>query len=118
MSDDNVIHAFPARGELPELPVEVERSRAYCNHPTIRLIEQDRQVVCLKCGAQLDPFNYLLAEAVALARGWQNYRELAARHRDLAEQVKKLEAERKRLTAANKRLQDKVDKTVSVRSKD
>lgn len=120
MSDDKVIHAFPA-AELPESVMTVDARRAgepyFCQHPAIRLNEHDRTVHCAKCGAALDPFNFLLHEAKTIQRAWENHKVVAAKVSELNERVAALAKEEKRLRAQVKRLQDKSGEVVQVRGK-
>jgi hypothetical protein len=96
VSDDKVIHAFPAR-ELPDCPVEIEQRLRLCSHAAIRLIPHDRQVSCSSCGATLDPFDYLMKEAEAIRRGWQGYQHACRLIEEKRQQVADLEKQKKRL---------------------
>lgn len=96
MSDDKVIHAFPTR-ELPECPVSIERRSSYCQHPTITLVPHDRAVICAKCGAALDAFDYLMKEAQAIRYGWETYRQVIQLVQEKRQQVADLDREKKRL---------------------
>jgi hypothetical protein len=107
VSDDKVIQAFPKRGEVPECPVEVERRLGFCRHERVRLVEQDRTVVCVDCGATLDPFAYLVEGAYAMRNGWGHYREVCRRIEERREQLAKLDKEKSRLQAAVRRLKEK-----------
>lgn len=114
MSDDKVIHAFPNREPLPECPVDIERRMGFCGHKEITLVEHDRSVVCAKCGATLDPFDYLVSGAQALRYGWQAYRMVEHKHKELSQRVDDLVRERNRLTGIVKRLKDKAGAGVSL----
>lgn len=107
MSDEKVIHAFPNRSEIPECSVSIETKPGYCRHEQIRIVEHSRTVECAKCGASLDPFDYIRGEAYALRRGWQDYKSISAMVREKQEAICVLEKERKRLHAQVKRLKDK-----------
>lgn len=107
MSDDKIIQAFPARSDLPENPVTVVRESGYCGHPAIRLIEHDRAVICAKCGATLDPFDYLKGEAQAIRSAWDSHRMVKAKAEQLVERITVLEKEAKRLSALVRRLKAK-----------
>lgn len=117
MSDEKVIQAFPPKPQLPENPVELVEDRwNYCQHKSIRIITADRQVVCRECGATLDPFNYLLSEARAIAHGWQKYREVMALTSQRIEEIAKLEKEKKRLQGQVRNLKRQADEvTLDVR---
>jgi hypothetical protein len=120
MSDEKVIHAFPT-SELPENVMAVEPRRAgdpyFCAHPAIRLNEHDRTVHCAKCGAALDPFNFLLHETKTIQRAWESHRHVTTKVNELNERVTVLAKEEKRLRAQVKRLQEKSGEVVQVRGK-
>jgi len=103
-----VIHAFPSR-DVPEPPVKLEPEyySNHCYHMSIVLHEHERQVVCSQCGAVLDPFDYLRGQAVAIRRGWQRYKDAAAREREIRENLTQLEREQKRLQSQIRRLRGK-----------
>lgn len=107
MSDDKIIHAFPKRDELPECPVDVERKLHFCDHKKIRLIEHDRVVLCVDCGATVDPFAYLVKGAYAIREGWRLHRELGRCIDERREQLEKLNKEKSRLQAVVRRLKQK-----------
>lgn len=120
MSDEKVIHAF--RGsELPENPLQIEprdpRLPYYCEHADVRLNEHDRTIHCAKCGAALDPFNFVRDNARTIQRAWDNHRTANAKVRELSERIGVLAKEEKRLRAQVKRLQDKSGEVLSVRGK-
>ena len=96
MSDEKVIHAFPSR-DLPECPVSIEQRHIYCRHDEISLVPHDRAVVCRKCGATLDPFDYLMKEAQAIRSGWEHYRQVMRLVEERRQQVADLDKEKKRL---------------------
>lgn len=108
MSDEKTIVQFPRGGDVPECPVAFERDFKFCRHGKVRLVEHDRSVVCAECGQSIDPFAYLVGEAYAVRRAWDDYGEVSRRAKELREKVSDLERERKRLTAAVKRLKEKV----------
>lgn len=118
MSDDKVICAFR---ELPENLTTVEPRRPsepyFCEHPAIRLNEHDRTVHCAKCGAALDPFNFLLKEAKTIQRAWENHSHATKAVSELNERVDVLKKEEKRLRAQVKRLQEKSGEVVQVRGR-
>ncbi|WP_313036604.1 FtsB family cell division protein [Stenotrophomonas acidaminiphila] len=101
--DEKIIQAFPAR-DLPECPVDVERRVGFCQHRKITLVEHDREVVCTECGAKLDPFNYLLAGALAMRHGWSDHRYVVEELKRKRQQLEDLEKARKRLQAQVRRL--------------
>lgn len=111
MADSNdKIHALPGR-ELPENLMSVEPRRPgeayFCAHDAVRLNQHDRIVNCARCGATLDPFNFLLNNAVTIQRAWENYRAANLKVGELNDRVATLSKEEKRLRAQVKRLQDK-----------
>ena len=107
MSDAPSIVNFPRKGDLPECPISVERASVFCQHPKIRLVEQDRNLVCAECGATLDPFDYLRDGAYAVRRAWDSHRAVAAKVEELRSRIEHLEKERRRLTSSVRRLRDK-----------
>lgn len=117
MAEDKVIHAFPA-SELPENLLTIERRPAgapyFCNHEKISLNEHDRAVNCAKCGATLDPFNFLLKNAMTLQMAWQNHRMASQKVAELNERVATLTKEEKRLRSQVKRLQEKAGGVIDV----
>lgn len=120
MSEEKVIHAFPAN-ELPESVMKIDPKRPgepyFCEHPAIRLNAHDRTVHCAKCSATLDPFNFLLSETKTIQRAWENHRQVSTKVSELNERVTMLAKEEKRLRAQVKRLQEKSGEVVQVRGK-
>src|SRR6185312_10759448 len=107
VSDEKVVHAFPG-SELPENPMQIERSKVmFCSHENIRLVEHDRTVHCVKCGATLDPFNFLFNNALVIRQAWTNHRLANEKVRELSDRIGALMKEEKRLRALVKRLQEK-----------
>lgn len=111
---DNVTR-FPGTGDLPECPVSVERQTGYCEHPAIRLVEHDRAVICAKCGATLDAFEYLRGQAFAIRRGWELYRQVKYRVEELDKKREALVKDVKRLGAQVRRLKAKEPAPVDFR---
>jgi uncharacterized small protein (DUF1192 family) len=120
MSDDKVIHAFPA-AELPENLLTIEPKPVgapyFCSHEKISLNEHDRTVNCSKCGQTLDPFNFLLKNAQTIQMAWQNHRMASQKVGELNERIMSLTKEEKRLRSQVKRLQDKAGSVIDVRGK-
>lgn len=79
----------------------------FCNHESVTLNEHDRAVNCARCGATLDPFNFLMYNALTIRRAWQNYREASRKVSELNDRIAVLTKEEKRLRAQVKRLKDK-----------
>jgi hypothetical protein len=117
--ESKVVHAFPT-SELPENLMQIEpRNPAlpyHCAHEAIRLDQHDRAVFCARCGATLDPFMFLVNNAVTIQRAWQNHAEAMRKVRDLNDRIEVLAKEEKRLSAMVKRRQEKVG-VVDVRGK-
>lgn len=117
VSDEKIVHAFPTVG-LPENTMVIEpRKPTWCEHLDVRLNEHDRTIHCAKCGAALDPFNFVLNNARTIQRAWDNHRMASAKVNELNERVNALAKEEKRLRATVKRLQDKSGAVISVRGK-
>ena len=110
MSDNKVVQAFPS-AELPENLMQIEKRSAgvpfYCQHDAVMLNEHDRVVTCSRCGASLDPFNFLLSNAKTIQMAWHNYREAKNKVGELNDRIAILAKEEKRLRAQVKRLHEK-----------
>jgi hypothetical protein len=103
MGEDKIIRAFPSR-DLPECPVKVEEKAGYCRHGEIALVAHERRIECAECGATLDPFDYLLGDARAIRRGWENYRHVQQLIKERMETIAKLDKEKRRLQAQVRRI--------------
>ncbi len=54
----------PENYEAPELKIIVvkdEQAKKYCPHDHIKVYQHHRAILCADCGAQLDPFDHLVA---------------------------------------------------------
>jgi hypothetical protein len=117
--NDNVT-AFPGASGLPENPLQVApRQMMYCGHDQVILDEHTRTLQCAntKCGATLDPFNYLRENGHLLARAWSRHREVMRQATEVAERVSDLKKQEQRLRALVKRLQQKTGAVVDVRGR-
>jgi hypothetical protein len=118
VSDDNVIHAFQ-KSELPENPISIAPQPAgkpmYCEHAALRIDSHERTVACAKCGQLLDPFNFLLSNAVTLQRAWQDHAHVKREMQGMQERVTALKKEEARLRSMVKRLADKAGTVIDVR---
>lgn len=121
MADDKVVHAFPA-ADLPENLLGIEQRPAgvpyFCTHEAVTLNEHDRAVNCARCGATLDPFNFLLSNARTIQMAWQNHRAASQKVAELNDRITVLTREEKRLRAQVKRLQDKMGGVINLRAGD
>ena len=114
---DNVT-AFPGI-ELPENPMQlVPRPPGYCDHSAIVIDEHNRVVTCAdsKCGATLDPFNFLCSNATTLQRAWSNYAYVTRQVAEVTERVHALKKEEQRMRGMVKRLQEKAGSVINVRN--
>jgi hypothetical protein len=118
MTDNKVVHAFPA-AELPDNLLAIEPRPAgvpyFCQHDAVTLNEHDRMVNCAKCGATLEPFNFLQSNARTIQMAWINYREAQRKVAELNESIAILTKEQKRLRAQVKRQQDKSGAVLNLR---
>lgn len=117
--NDNVLK-FPGAHALPENPMEMAPRRlGYCNHESVTLDEHTRTVTCAdpKCGAALDPFNFLASNGNTIQRAWSAYRQAMQQANKVAERVSVLKKEEQRLREIVKRLQEKVP-VLNTRSRD
>lgn len=120
MTDDTV-KQFPGGQGLPENPLQVTPRRpGWCDHASILIDQHTRSVQCSNtaCGAVLDPFDYLLRNAHAIQRAWDDHRSVMRQVAEVAERVTVLKKEEKRLRAMVKRLQEKSGAVLAVRGKD
>lgn len=114
---DNIT-PFPGRAELPENPITlVARPLGFCHHAAIELDEHSRTVRCAdpKCGAVLDPFDFLRHNAILLRRAWAAHREVSQKASEVAARVTALKAEEKRLRGRVATLQKKPGLVVNTR---
>lgn len=85
--NDNV-QRFPGATALPDNPMELAPRRpGWCNHNAVTLDEHTRTVTCAdpKCGAVLDPFNFLASNAHTIQRAWSAYRQAMTQANEIAE---------------------------------
>lgn len=111
MTPSDNVHQLPGAKALPENPLELAPSRpGFCGHEAVTLDEHTRTVMCAdpKCGAALDPFNFLLSNARTIQRAWAAYRHANQQANEMAERVTVLKREEQRLRTQVKRLQQKV----------
>lgn len=117
---DKVVHAFPV-SELPENLMQIEpRNPAlpfYCNHDAITVDPHDRTVICARCTATLDPFQFLLNNATTIQMAWRNHAEANRKVADLNNSIQILLKEEKRLKSAVRRLKEKTG-VIDVRGKE
>lgn len=114
MSND-VIRQFPGT-ELPEnLMVIAPRQPGFCQHEKVTLDEHTRTVTCAKCGAVIDPFNFLLHNAKTIQMAWQHHRMAMHKVQEITERVDMLKREENRLRGIVKRLQSKNSAVLDVR---
>ena len=107
---DNV-KQLPGATALPGNPMEMAPRRpGWCSHEAVTLDEHVRTVTCAdpKCGAVLDPFDFLAGNGRTIQRAWSAYREAMRQANEVAERVSVLKKEEQRLRAMVKRLQEKV----------
>jgi len=107
---DNVTK-LPGATALPDNPLELTPRRLdYCTHDGVILDHHSRTVTCAKpkCGAVLDPFNFLHSNAQTIQRAWSAYKQAMQQANEVAERVTVLKKEEQRLRAMVKRLQEKV----------
>lgn len=116
---DNVTQ-FPGAEALPENPLQLApRPPGWCRHDSVLLDEHTRTVRCAdpKCGAVLDPFDFLRSNARTIQSAWSAYAQTMRQANEVAERVHALKKEEQRLRAMVKRLQDKSGSVVNVRGR-
>lgn len=118
--NDNVTR-FPGGSDLPDNPLKIaDRHPGWCDHTSIVIDRHTRSVQCANtaCGAVLDPFGYLLSNAMTIQHAWAKHREVTRQATEIAERVSALKKEEQRLRAMVKRLQEKTGAVVTVRNRD
>jgi len=115
---DNVT-AFPGAGDLPDNPLELAPPRpGFCLHDAVILDDHTRSIQCTACGAVLDPFNFVRAQAQTISRAWSAHAHAMRQANEVAERVTVLKKEEARLRAMVKRLQEKTGAVVTVRNRE
>lgn len=119
MGDSNVIRAFKAP-ELPEQTFSIATPPAgkphYCKHGSLHLDPHERIMTCAQCGQVLDPFDFMLTNALTINRAWQDHTQVRRELGDLQERISDLKKDEKRIKAQIKRHADKIV-AVDVRGK-
>lgn len=119
MSDEKVIHAFKAPEDIPPCPMDVKSSSPvyHCSHPSLEIDTHERSIRCTKCGAMLDPFDYLAKNGLSIQEAWRNHDLMRRRIREMHESIERLTKEEKRLKAAIRRAKEKMPVQLDVRGK-
>ena len=116
---DNNIRSLPGVESIPECPMELISSHNkqlyHCDHASLIIDVHERSIRCAKCGASLDPFDYLAGTGQQIQRAWADYKSVRSRIQDFNESIARLQREEKRLKALVKRLQDKSATKLDVR---
>lgn len=82
---------FPSKKEEPkDIAGYIYERGEYCHHPSIYVNEHDRQCRCQKCGAVIEPFDYLLDLAKKRTRMAGDVAALRNEERYRRENIKKL----------------------------
>lgn len=119
MSDENVLRPFKS-ADLPEQTLIVEKPPAgkkmYCQHVGLRIDPHERSIACSECGQVLDPFEFLLTNAVTVNRAWQDHAYVKRELGEMQERISVLKKEEKRLKSQIGRHKDKIV-SVDVRGK-
>lgn len=112
---------FPGSSSIPENPLKLEQRSelVFCQHDTVSINEHQRTLRCAnsRCGAILDPFDFVAGNAKVIQRAWDNHRHVSAEVKSLVERVHELKKEERRLREVVKRLQGKTETVVTVRRK-
>jgi len=120
VSDDN-IHAFVRPGELPENPVRITssgKSPNFCHHELIDLDDHRRTVNCRQCGADIDAFSFLKANARTLQTAWQRHKAVSNELAELLARVDFLKKEEARLKSRVKRAKDNTPAPLDIKGRD
>lgn len=104
--NENVIELVPAEERLP---IELATFRRHCNHLHVIVDCETREVRC-RCGALVDPFEYM----ITLAERWRNdravVRSLVAEKARLNEEIAALKPIVAGLRASVRRGQKRIDR--------
>lgn len=118
MSDQNIVSFPGVPQELPEQTITLEKQPFnICQHTKISLDSHQRLVNCVRCGAVLDPFEYLAKNAVVLQRAWADHASVKRSLADMNDRVAALKKEEQRLKASVRRLKEK-QPVIDTRGKD
>lgn len=90
--------------EMPELKIVLSEKENYCSHEQVQVWQYHRVVKCSNCGANLDPFDFILScgkqERYALSSlqyiRWEIKQSYAERDK-LRKEVINLKAQKRRL---------------------
>ena len=114
----NNVTAFPGGADLPDNPMKMApRHPGWCRHDAVVMDDHTRSIQCAdpKCGAVLDPFNFLRQQAHTIAGAWEAHRCARQQANEVADRVTVLKREEQRLRAMVKRLQDKTGAVIVAR---
>jgi hypothetical protein len=93
----------------PENPLKLaEHTPMFCSHESISIDKHARSITCTKCGANLDPFDFLAKSAATVERAWASYKYAKNAESEVSERVALLKKQEHNLRAQVKRLQEKV----------
>lgn len=112
----NVTFLPSAAQDLPQCPMEVTPPPLnFCNHPAVQLDDHSRTMECAKCGAVLDPFDFLRSNAMTLQRAWRDHKYVKGQLEELNTRVDALKKEERRIKARIARLKTRDASVVLVR---
>lgn len=111
--DGNVINLRGKQPDAdePENPLKlVERRTFFCAHESVQIDSHSRSIACTKCGANIDPFDFLEKSAKTIERAWSSYKYAKNAEEEVIKRVDLLKKQEKNLRAQVQRLQGKVPK--------
>ena len=88
----------------------VEHNSIFCTHGSVRIDGHSRSIACVKCGANIDPFDFLEKSAKTIERAWASYKYAKKAEEEVNERIELLKKQEKNLRAQVQRLQGKVPK--------
>lgn len=103
---DNIIRVIPKEElELPEMAIVIEEKPGpYCPHEQVKAFPFYRILQCVRCGKQLEPFDYILHLGNKERNLQSNLRILHYEVKHKKEEKEKLENEIKKLKAEKRKL--------------
>jgi hypothetical protein len=109
MADDNIVSFDPAKQRRPVFRIGGKENPRPCQHVSVQLDHGRRALTCERCGALVDPFEFLVGVHRYARRFEAWYEELRKRDDAMRGKVKQLDAQVKKLTKLRDALKQSVE---------